>query len=63
MEIGLILVLTLLLFLVVLAIIQMLRPAVAAVNLTPLQARLEAIERNEERVERSTPGRDGPQPR
>ena len=53
MEIGLILVLTLLLFLVVLAIIQMLRPAVAAVNLTPLQARLEAIERNEERVERS----------
>jgi DNA recombination protein RmuC len=31
----------------------MLRPANAAVDITPLQARFEAIERNEERVERS----------
>lgn len=52
-EIGLIAAIALLLLLVVLAIIHMLRPAAAVVDTSPLQARLEAIERNEERVERS----------
>jgi DNA recombination protein RmuC len=53
MEIGLVAAITLLLLLVVLAIVHMLRPAAAVLDTSPLQARLEAIERNEERVERS----------
>src|ERR1035441_6302113 len=53
MEIGLVAAIALLLLLVVLAIVHMLRPFLAALDTSPLQARLEAIERNEERVERS----------
>jgi DNA recombination protein RmuC len=53
MEIGLIAAIALLLLLAVLAIVHMVRPAAAVVDTAPLQARLEAVERNEERIERS----------
>src|ERR1017187_6750690 len=53
MEIGLVAAIALLLLLVVLAIVHMLRPAAAVLDTSPLQARLETIERNKERGERS----------
>src|SRR6516165_4898585 len=52
MEIGIIIVSGLLAVLIILEVLRMSRPG-AAVDIAPLQARLEAIERNEERVERS----------
>jgi DNA recombination protein RmuC len=52
MEIGIVIVSGLLAVLIILEVLRMSRPG-AAVDIEPLHARLEAIERNEERVERS----------
>src|SRR6516225_1933678 len=52
MEIGIIIVSGLLAVLIILEVLRMSRPG-AAVDVAPLHARLEAIERNEERIERS----------
>src|SRR4051812_25655483 len=53
MEIELIAAIALLFLLVVLVIVHMVRPPAAVCDMSPLQARLDAIERNQERVERS----------
>ena len=52
MEIGIVIVSGLLAVLIILEVLRMSRPG-AVVDIATLHARLEAIERNEERVERS----------